>query len=107
MTMRLLFVTQKLDANDSVLGVYHEWVARFAHEFEAITVVCLGKGEVSLPPNVRVLSLGKEEGVSRMTYLRRFYVYIREYKNDYDAVLVHMNPEYAILGSFLWHRWGK
>jgi len=29
------------------------------------------------------------------------------FKDDYDAVFVHMNPEYIVLGGYLWHRWGK
>lgn len=105
--MKLLILTQKIDRTDDVLGAYHEWVERLSREFEAVTVICLSKGDVSLPANVSVVSLGKDEGCSRLTYLRRFFSYIRKYNSEYDAVFVHMNSEYVILGYFFWHWWGK
>ena len=60
--MKLLIVTQKVDQNDSVLGFFHKWIIQFAGHFETVTVVCLEKGNYDLPKNVRVLSLGKEQG---------------------------------------------
>jgi len=56
-----LFITQKIDKNDDLLGVYHEWIKRLALEFEVVNAICLYKGKYDLPPNVRVYSLGKEE----------------------------------------------
>ncbi len=105
--MRLLVITQKVDKNDPVLGFFHRWVEEFSKQFVGVTVICLGKGESSLPANVRVLSLGKEEGVSKLEYLRRFYRYVCVYKGEYDLVLVHMNQEYVLLGGLLWRLWGK
>jgi glycosyltransferase involved in cell wall biosynthesis len=55
-----------------------------------------------LPINVKVLSLGKESGKSRLKYLFKFFCYIIRFRNDYDAVLSHMNQEYVILGSAFW-----
>jgi glycosyltransferase involved in cell wall biosynthesis len=105
--MKLLICTQIVDSNDSNLGFFHEWIAEFAKQCEEVTVICLKKGTYALPPNVRVLSLGKEEGTSKLIRIIRFYKYIFAYKNDYDAVFVHMNPEYVLMGSFLWKRWRK
>jgi glycosyltransferase involved in cell wall biosynthesis len=56
---------------------------------------------------VKVLSLGKENGVSKLGYIGRFYKYIWQERRSYDAVFVHMNPEYAVLGGILWRVWGK
>ena len=42
-----------------------------------------------------------------MRYVWRFYKYIWSLRKEYDAVFIHMNPEYAILGGFLWRIWGK
>ncbi len=67
----------------------------------------LREGEHAFPPNVRVLSLGKEIGTSKISRVWRFFTYIRRYKKEYDAVFVHMNPEYVVLGGWLWRRWGK
>ena len=100
--MKLLILTQKVDKNDPVLGFFHGWLKEFAHKFEGIIVICLSEGERSLPSNVKVLSLGKEEGASRVKYLWRFYKYIWQERKDYDAVFVHMNQEYVLLG---WEWW--
>jgi glycosyltransferase involved in cell wall biosynthesis len=103
--MKLLVFTQAIDRNDPVLSAYHRLVKEIALNFEAVTVVCLKKGEYDLPPNVKVLSLGKEEGLSRFGYVFRFYRYI--FTETYDAVFVHMNQEYVLLGGKFWRLMGK
>ena len=105
--MKILILTQKIDKNDSVLGFFHRWVQEFAERTEQVTVICLYKGEYDLPDNVRVLSLGKENGVSRIKYIINFYKYIFIERKNYDSVFVHMNQEYVILGGLLWRFWGK
>lgn len=106
-TMRLLIVTQKVDENDSVLGFFHRWIAEFATHCKSVIVICLEEGVHHLPENVKVLSLGKEKKHSRFQYLFRFYRYIWQEKNNYDAVFVHMNQEYILLGGLLWKMFGK
>jgi|CXWL01.1.fsa_nt_gi glycosyltransferase involved in cell wall biosynthesis len=105
--MRLLIVTQTVDTKDPVLGFFVRWIEEFAKHVERIEVICLKEGKHSLPKNVRVHSLGKEKGVSRATYIFNFYRYIWNLRHDYDAVFVHMNPEYVILGGLLWRLWSK
>ena len=46
----------------------------------------------------------QRKGSSRLTRVFRFYNYIYTQRKNYDTVFVHMNPEYILLGSFLWHR---
>ncbi len=110
--MKLLFITQKVDKNDDLLGVYHEWIKRLTLKFEFIHVICLYKGEYNLPINVEVHSLGKEEfpdykKPNKLGYILKFYRHIWLLRNDYDRVFVHMNPEYVILAGPLWKFWGK
>jgi glycosyltransferase involved in cell wall biosynthesis len=105
--MRLLIITQKVDMHDGVLGFMHGWVEEFARQFEKVIVICLEEGEHQLPKNVRVLSLGKEQGRSRLRALRRFYIYIWRERKDYDAVFVHMTQIYVLLGGILWRVLGK
>lgn len=105
--MRLLITTQKMDERDPILGFMCGWVRAFAGAFDEITVICLEKGEAALPDNVRVFSLGKESGSSRIKYLRNFFRFLFRERSRYDAVFVHMNPEYAILGGLLWRLSGK
>ncbi len=105
--MKLLILTQTIDKNSSVLGFFHRWVEEFAKNCEEVIVICLQKGEYALPKNVRVFSLGKESGISRCKYLLRFYKYIWRERKNYDAVFVHMNQIYVILGGCFWHWWRK
>ncbi|HEY0908356.1 MAG TPA: glycosyltransferase [Candidatus Paceibacterota bacterium] len=105
--MKLLIVTQTVDKNDAILGFFHRWIAEFAAKFEKVTVIALGVGSYDLPSNVTVLSLGKEKGTGRLGYIRNFYSYITSRKGDYDAVFVHMNPIYVVLGSPVWKILGK
>ncbi len=101
--MKLLIITQKVDKNDPILGFFHRWIIEFAKHCESIVVICLEKGTYELPANVRLLSLGKEKGKSRVKYLKNFYKYIWSERKNYDVVFVHMNQEYVLLGGLIWH----
>lgn len=113
--MKLLIITQAIDANDPVLGFFVRWLEEFAKHAEHIEVVCLKEGKHFLPANVRVHSLGKERtsmiyhtsAWQRARYAVRFWTLIWRLRHDYDTVLVHMNPEYVILGGPFWRLWGK
>lgn len=110
--MKLLILTQVIDKKDSSMGFFQKWVELLAQRFENIDVVCLKEGEHSLPSNVRVHSLGKESAVGavflkRMHYVLHFYRLAWSLRKDYDAVFVHMNQEYILLGGILWRLLGK
>lgn len=105
--MKLLITTQILDTEDPVQFSFHAWVAEFAKHAEQVTVICLKKGKYSLPSNVRVVSLGKEEGRSRTKYLKRLGMYMWQFRHEYDTVFVHMNPEYLVLLGWWWRMTGK
>src|SRR3989344_2623253 len=104
--MRLLICTQKVAEDDAVLGFMHGWILHFAAACDLVTVITLEEGKHTLPQNVSVYSLGKETGESRLKYVRNFYRYVSHLRGSYDAVLVHMNPEYMILGGLLWRMQG-
>ena len=105
--MRLLVVTQVVDRTDPFLGFFHGWLEELAKHYEYIHVICLKKGEYALPANVAIHSLGKEDGVPRIEYLRRFFTYLWKFRAEYDAVFVHMNQEYILLAGWLWKLLGK
>lgn len=105
--MRLLIVTQKVDQDDPILGFFHRWIIEFAKHCESVIVMCLEKGAHELPANVKVLSLGKEQKKSRGRYLLNLYRYIFQERGNYDAVFVHMNPIYVVLGGVIWNILGK
>lgn len=105
--MRFLIVTQAVDVKDPVLGFFVQWIGELAARADSIEVICLREGTYALPGNVRVHSLGKEDGVGQLEYIRRFYRYIWNLRHDYDAVFVHMNEEYILLGGIPWRLWKK
>lgn len=103
----LLIITQKVDENDDVLGFFHEWIREFSKKWNKVFVICLKRGDYDLPDNVRVLSLGKERGLNKLDYLFNFYKYVWQLRGQYDAVFVHMNPKYVVLGWPVWKLLGK
>jgi glycosyltransferase involved in cell wall biosynthesis len=105
--MRLLVVTQVVDRNDTFLGFFHRWLEEFASRYEHVHVICLKEGGHALPSNVTVHSLGKEDSVSRMTYVVRLFRFVWGLRREYDAVFVHMNQEYVLLAGWLWKLMGK
>ena len=105
--MTLLVLTQRVDAKDPILGFFHRSLLELAGRFEGVIVIALYVGAHSLPENVRVYSLGKERGTSRMTRVLRLLRYIIVLRKEYDAVFVHMNEEYVLLCGVLWKLFGK
>lgn len=105
--MKLLIVTQVVDEEHAILGFFHRWLIEFAKRCEHVHVICLQSGKYSLPANVTVHSLGKEQQKGRLHYLVRFYSLVWQLRHEYDQVFVHMNQIYVILGAPLWRLWGK
>lgn len=114
--MNLLIITQKVDESDHNLGFFTRWIEEFAKYVSQVTVICLEEGEHHLPANVSVYSLGKENITASSNYLRAFAKvtysyrlirYIVLLRGQYDAVFVHMNPEYVLLGGVLWRFFRK
>lgn len=110
--MKLLICTQAVDKNDPILGFFHRWIEEFAKHCEQVTVICLREGEHELPKNVTVCSLGKITNQKsnikhRLIRAFRFWKLIFGLQGEYDAVFVHMNPEYVVLGGVWWRLWGK
>lgn len=99
--MKLLVTTQAIDKNDPILGFFHRWVEAFAEHFEHVYVICLRKGEHSLPANVTIYSLGKEDGENRVKYICRFYTYFARvfFRFRVEYVFFHMGAIYNILSA--------
>ncbi len=100
-----------MDVTDSRLGFFASWVTALSEHLEHVEVICLNKGRYDLPSNVSVSSLGKETlpaGVrARGMYTLKLFSLIWHLRREYDAVFVHMNQEYVLLGGLLWKLWGK
>ena len=59
--LRIAIITQTVDIADTDLGFFHNWIKTFAKRCEKVFVICLKKGELDLPQNVRVFELGKDK----------------------------------------------
>ncbi len=105
--MKLLVITQKVDQNDGYFGFFHDWLLETAKQSEMLTVISLEVGSYDLPKNVKVISLGKENGRSLIRYVTRFLSTCLKYRNDYTHVFAHMSPLYVILGAPIWKLLGK
>ncbi len=106
--MNIAIITQKLDSEDYVFGFFYGHIIDLARVCDTVHVICLEKGKVdSLPQNVIVHSLGKEEGVSKFGYVQRLFSFLFNSKNVYDTVFVYMEPLYILLGGWWWFLTGK
>lgn len=95
--LNILVFTQKVDKNDNVLGAFCYWWEKLAQMVNKLNIVCLYKGEYSLPTNVKVFSLGKEKRPSRIKYVWRVYKYFWQLRKKTDVMFIHMNEIYIFL----------
>lgn len=96
--MKLVIWTQVVDKHDPLLGFFHDWIKTFAKKFERVDVICFSSGEINLPDNVKIHTLGKAAGFSKFRQLINFYKHFaRLVNNDTDYVLFHMGAIMNIL----------
>lgn len=94
--MRLLIITQKLDKEDENLGAFYYWFELFAKRVDELFIIAGGVGEVNLPTNATVLSMGKEKGKWKLHRIFKFLVSFAKYYRKSDVVLFHQIPEFVL-----------
>jgi glycosyltransferase involved in cell wall biosynthesis len=92
----LLIITQKVDAEDDLLGFFVYWLREFSKKFDKVFVITLAKGNYNLPSNVLVYSLGKEKNNSKMARFINFYKFLFRIIPKTDGVFAHMSPVFVI-----------
>lgn len=105
--MNLLFVTQRYDADSTILGVTADWAHALARRVRSVHVLAqqAGRQPPGAPSNVTVHSLGKRQGTSRRRQLVRFIatlyrVLLAAQKAErVNAIFIHMVPRYALLAA--------
>lgn len=104
--VKLLFITQKLHAQDAFGAL---WARAFADKGYDVTVICLedrrdlgaaALGGETRPFPFTVRSLGKDKGAGKLSQVLRFWTLIRNEK--YDRVFIHMAPVWGFLGAWVW-----
>lgn len=95
--MKLLFLTQTVDAQDGVLGFVPRWIEGLARHCERVRIVALEAGDISgLPANTDVRVVGRKGALSRWLRYRAILSEALD-QDDFDTVLAHMVPRYALL----------
>jgi len=97
--MKLLFITQELDAGSDVLGITPLWIDALASRVEHVNVLALSVGALSPAANVTLHSMGKERAAGRARRVLRFWWVMLQLclRREIDLVFVHMVPLYAVL----------
>jgi glycosyltransferase involved in cell wall biosynthesis len=92
----LLIITQKVDAEDDLLGFFVDWIREFSKKFDKVFVITLARGNYGLPSNVHIYSLGKERSNSKIARAFNFYRYLFRLVPKSAGIFVHMSPVFVI-----------
>lgn len=97
--MKVLFITQAVDRRHENLGAIHGWISALAREVEHIHVIALSVGDVELPENVSLHSLGKDRGNGKLRQMLLFQSIVARLvrRQQVDVFFPHMVPRYAML----------
>ena len=97
--MRLVFVTQTVDAGDPILGATVPKLRALAARFEEVVVVTDRVREHDLPPNCRLVTFGARSRARRgLRYLRILAPLLLARRRPH-AILGHMCPIYVVLAA--------
>jgi len=96
--VKLLFLTQTLDADDAVLGFTSRWVEGLSRHTEEVRAIALEVGRTDgLAENVSWREVGREGAVGR--WLRYRGLLKEAFADGFDTVLAHIVPRYASLAA--------
>ena len=96
--MRLLFVTQTVDADHPALAQTVDLVRALATRCESVTVLCDSVRRHDLPDNVRFRTFGARTRLARgVRFSRAAVVTLVPRQRRADGVLVHMVPLFVLL----------
>ena len=95
--MRLLFVTQTIDADHPALAQTIDLVGELADRFDAVTVLCDSVGRHELPSNVELVTFGAGTRAARGVRFARAAATRLLSRHRPDAALVHMVPLFLLL----------
>ncbi|NJL94361.1 MAG: glycosyltransferase family 4 protein [Anaerolineae bacterium] len=97
--MKVLMMVQQLDETHWLRGFTVGWVRALAAEVEHLHVLTLEDGPATLPANVTVASMGKEQGHGRAKQLAAYYRTLARVVPRVDWLFSHMTPRYTWLAT--------
>ncbi|HXY86504.1 MAG TPA: glycosyltransferase family 4 protein [Gaiellaceae bacterium] len=92
---RLLFITQRVDADDPVLGATVAKIRALAARVDELVVVAQSATSDALPANVEVRTFGAPRRIARGARFERELARVL----PADAVVAHMVPLYVVLAA--------
>lgn len=96
---KLLIICQAVDADSSTLGFFIEWLKEFSRQCDEVRVIGQSVGRYELPANIRVASMGKERGASKIVQLWNLWKLAWRWLPEVDGMFVHMSPEYVLAAA--------
>jgi glycosyltransferase involved in cell wall biosynthesis len=97
--MRLIFVTQSVDAEDPILGATVAKVRALAQRCDELVVITDHVGAHDLPPNCTLHTFGARTQLGRgLRYMRALVPQLLRRPRP-DAVIAHMIPIYLVLAA--------
>ena len=112
--MKLLILCQSYNKSHTNLGFFVDWVNLFTKNFEKVTVASRDSSPSS---EVKTIELNRKGRVLGFGFIFSLWRTLIKERNNYDAVFVHMIPEYVILAYlpalilrkkiFLWYTHGS
>jgi glycosyltransferase involved in cell wall biosynthesis len=96
--MRVLMMTQALDAADPLLSFAVDWVAALAARVDGVDVLCL-RATAPVATNVRVVEIGTARSRWRLRRLIEFERLVGELIRDVDVIFAHMSPRFVVAGG--------
>jgi glycosyltransferase involved in cell wall biosynthesis len=98
--VRILFITQKVDADHPVLAQTVDLLRELAAHFDVVDVLCDEVGRHDLPANVVLRTFGARTRAGRgLRFIRAVAASLVPRRTRADAVLVHMVPVFALLAA--------
>jgi glycosyltransferase involved in cell wall biosynthesis len=95
--MKLVFVTQKVDVDDPLLGATVAQLRALAERFDEVHVLALSVADHDLPANVTFAQFGAPTRLRRGLHYAR--VLLPALSRRPDALLAHMCPIYLVLAA--------
>jgi glycosyltransferase involved in cell wall biosynthesis len=99
--LRLLWFNLITDADAPVQGFATDWINALAARCAYVDVLTMQAGRIAVADNVRVFSVGKEQGYGEARRALNFYRLLaaRLRERRYDACFAHIQSLFAILGA--------
>lgn len=94
--MKLIFFVQMLRADDTIRGFIPGWCRALSRAAGGLTVISQETHTFELGEGIRVLSLGKERGASKLSQALTLASILRRELPGHDAILTHMTPIYSV-----------